>query len=275
MKYVTDHDYHIHSTLSSCCNDAEQTKENILRYAKENGLKRICLTDHFWDSSVPFWDGGVSGSASWYAPQNYEHIATALPLPTDEEVEFLFGCETELDKLMTLGLSPEKYDRFDFIIVPTTHLHMKDFIIEKSASVEERARAYVDRLDAVLDMELPFHKVGIAHLTCPLIDKSERDAHIRVIDSVSDEEFTRLFEKSAKVGVGIELNFPIGMYSEDELERILRPYRIAKACKNKFYMGSDAHSVGSMRSRLARFGAYVEKLGLEESDKFLLKADLK
>ena len=271
MKYDIDHDYHIHSTLSSCCSDAEQTTENILKCAKENGLKRICLTDHFWDRSVPFWND--CGSAAWYAPQDYEHIATALPLPTDTEVEFLFGCETELDKLMTLGISPDKYDRFDFIIIPTTHLHMKDFIIEKNASTEERARAYVERFDAVLDMDLPFYKVGIAHLTCPLIDKSERDAHIRVIDNVSDEEFGRLFERSAKLGVGIELNFPIGMYSEEELERILRPYRIAKACKNKFYMGSDAHSVGSMKSRLERFNAYVEKLELRESDKFLLETN--
>ncbi|MBP3370026.1 MAG: PHP domain-containing protein [Clostridia bacterium] len=52
MKYAIDHDYHIHSMLSSCSNDPEQSTERILQYAKENGLKKICITDHFWDERV-------------------------------------------------------------------------------------------------------------------------------------------------------------------------------------------------------------------------------
>ena len=38
MKFQIDHDYHIHSKLSSCSRDPEQTNERILQYAKENGL---------------------------------------------------------------------------------------------------------------------------------------------------------------------------------------------------------------------------------------------
>ncbi len=53
MKYVIDHDYHIHSTLSSCCPDRDQTPQNIIKIAEEHGYASICLTDHFWDSSVP------------------------------------------------------------------------------------------------------------------------------------------------------------------------------------------------------------------------------
>ena len=49
MRYVFDHDFHIHSELSSCSRDPEQSPERILAYAKENGLKKIVITDHFWD----------------------------------------------------------------------------------------------------------------------------------------------------------------------------------------------------------------------------------
>jgi len=45
VKYVIDHDMHLHSQLSLCSGLPEQTTENILRYAKELGLKKICLTD--------------------------------------------------------------------------------------------------------------------------------------------------------------------------------------------------------------------------------------
>ena len=38
MKYIYDHDLHIHSKISACSNDPEQTCERILQYAKENNL---------------------------------------------------------------------------------------------------------------------------------------------------------------------------------------------------------------------------------------------
>ena len=52
MKYIVDHDMHIHSQLSLCSNHPEQTTNNILEYALKNNFKRIVLTDHFWDALV-------------------------------------------------------------------------------------------------------------------------------------------------------------------------------------------------------------------------------
>ncbi len=260
MKYIVDHDYHIHSHLSSCSKDPMQTTERILKYAKDNGLKKICLTDHLWDDAV-------EGASDWYAPQNCAHVSEALPLPQDDDVEFVFGCETELDKNLTLGLSPKSFDKFDFIIIPTTHLHMKGFTIDANATLEQRAAAYVARLDSVLNMDLPFHKVGIAHLTCHLLAREPQGAFITVLDMISDGEFTRLFTKAARLGVGIELNFYTG-HPEEEMERILRVYRIAKACGCKFYLGSDSHTTRDLDRCYQRLCEMVELLGLEESDKF-------
>ena len=90
MKYRVDNDLHIHTHLSSCSADPEQNTDRLLKYAAENRLSAICVTDHFWDSGVP-------GASEWYAPQNYEHIARSKPLPTADGVRFLFGCETDLD----------------------------------------------------------------------------------------------------------------------------------------------------------------------------------
>lgn len=262
MRYIVDHDLHIHSFLSSCSKDPEQNKERLLKYAEDNNLTHICITDHLWDSAV-------EGASKWYTPQNIEHISEILPLPRSKKVKFYFGCETELDKNMTLGLAKENLDKFDFIIIPTTHLHMYGFTIDEDQLTREgRRKAYIDRLKGLLSMDLPFHKIGIAHLTCPLIAKEAWQEHIAIIDSVSDETFTEIFTEAAKKGVGIELNLPYDRYEKADLERILRPYRIAKNCGCKFYFGSDAHHPDSLIDSKRKFERIADDLELTEEDKF-------
>ena len=125
MRYIVDHDLHIHTQLSLCSGHPEQTKETILNYGIENGLTTLCLTDHMWDSRVP-------GASGWYQQQPYERICQALPLPETDKVRYLFGCETDLDRYMTVGVSPEIMEKLDFIIIPTTHLHMHGFTLDGS-----------------------------------------------------------------------------------------------------------------------------------------------
>ena len=264
MKYTVDNDLHIHSGISACSADPEQTTERILQYAKENGLKTVCITDHFWDSSV-------DGASDWYKPQNYERISRAKSLPQSEDVEFLFGCETELDKNLTLGLSADNFDLFDFIVIPTTHLHMRGFTLSEddAAIPERRANVWVKRLDAVLGMDLPFYKVGIAHLTCPLIAPT-REEYLEVLGLLPEAEMKRLFEKAAEVGVGIELNASDMSFSDDEAEIVLRPYKIAKECGCKFYLGSDAHHPNKFSKVKAIFERALDMLELTEDDKFII-----
>lgn len=264
MKYKIDHDLHIHSHISSCSNDPEQTNERILRYAEENGLTTVCLTDHFWDERV-------DGASGWYAKQNFEHISKAKPLPQTDSVRFLFGCETELNSQLTVGVSKDGYDAFDFIIIPTTHFHMRGYTLteEELASPETRAKAWVRRLEAVLDMDLPFHKVGIAHLTCGLIAPT-REEYLATLDALPDRDMEELFTKASRVGVGIELNSSDMSFKDEEMNTVLRPYRIAKKQGCRFYLGSDAHHPRTLDGAKAIFERAVDMLGLEEKDKFVV-----
>ena len=262
MRFVVDHDYHIHSFLSSCSPDEAEIPVNIIKIAEENGYTNICITDHFWDDTVP-------GASEWYAPQNLAHISQSLPLPQNDKVKFYFGCETEMDKFGTIGLNKDNYDKFDFIIVPTTHMHMMGFAIdEKDNSIERRAVKWVERFDALLNSDLPFYKVGIAHLTTGLIANVDNTAHLRTLDLISDAEMTRLFTKAANVGLGIELNFNPFQYNEEQLDKVLRPYRIAKKVGCKFYFGSDAHHTSTLKGGKEKFEFIIDKLKLEETDKF-------
>lgn len=260
MRYVFDHDLHIHTQLSLCSGCPEETPERILRYAQENGLNTVCVTDHFWDSTIP-------GASGWYQIQDYEHISKWLPLPQAEGVRFLFGCETELRADLTVGVSKETCDKFDFIIIPTTHLHMDGFTLRGDEDTAERAMLYEKRLDAVLDKDLPFHKIGIAHLTCELMSRKDPDG---VLNAISDETFIRLFRKAKDRGVGIELNFNGVKLAEERRDTVLRPYRIAKEEGCRFYFGSDAHEPESLDAEKENAETIIDLLGLEESDKFIL-----
>ena len=270
MKYVVDHDYHIHSELSSCSSDPMQSPERILQYAKDNGLKRLVLTDHYWDSAV-------EGASNWYKPQNFDHISKSKPLPTADGIEFLFGSETDMKQDTVIGLPIERFDDFIFVIIPTTHLHMHGFTIshEDASDMNAHARLWVERLDALLGMDLPFRKIGVAHLACSLLAKgvdggfeNANKARDAVLDLIPDSEFERVFKKAAEVGVGIELNY----YDiRSATESTWRPFRIAKAQGCKFYMGSDAHHPQDLDPAIAGFKKAVDVLGLTEDDKFYIE----
>jgi len=263
MKYTFDHDFHIHSQLSSCSRDPEQNNERILKYAEDEGLHTIVLADHFWDETVP-------GASKWYAAQDYPHICQAKPLPQSDKVKFLFGCETEMDKNMTVGCSRERMEELAFIVIPTTHFHMEKFTIaeEHLATPQTRAQVWVDKLDALLSMDLPFHKIGIAHLVCGLIWKGDRAKYLETLDSIAEADMHRIFAKAASLGVGIEINMS---YPDEERDTVLRPFRIAKEEGCKFYLGSDAHHPAGLDNARKKFERVIDDLELTEEDKFILK----
>ena len=263
MKYVFDHDYHIHSQISSCSSDPEQTPERLLDYAEASGLKRMVLTDHHWDDSVP-------GASDWYAAQDFAWISRSKPLPQREGIEFLFGCECDMDKYLTLGMAKESFDKFDFVVIPTTHLHMKGFTLseEDAQSLERRAELWVERLDALLNMDIPFRKVGIAHLACGLIANSSREDFLKVMQLLPENELHRLFAKAAELGVGIELNSSDMSFRDEEEDIVLRPFRIAKEHGCKFYCGSDSHHPKGLDRMKEIFERAIDRLGLTEDDKF-------
>ena len=269
MKYIVDHDYHIHSELSECSSDPLQTPKRLLEYAKRSGLTDICVTDHFWDERVP-------GASDWYKPQNLAHVKNSLPLPTEDGVRFRFGAETEMDKFFTVGMSLPCFDEFEFVIIPTTHMHMRGFVISDADADSNlrRAELWVQRLDKLLDMPLPFRKIGIAHLACGLLNNRSRADYLETLSFISDDEMRRVFTKAAEAGCGIELNrFDVGV-NDSEVDAVYRMFRIAKECGCKFYLGSDAHHPSELESAIAVFERAVDILGLTEDDKFRIGEQL-
>lgn len=264
MRYTVDHDLHIHSFLSACSRNPEQNPKRMVQYARENGLKQICVTDHFWDE-----DQG-SGAPCYGEENLFEKKKMLGDIPKEAGIDFLFGVETELDRTMKLGLSREHFDALDFVVIPTTHLNMMGLALNKQegSSTQSRADLWVKRLAAVLSMDLPFHKIGIAHLTCSTMAYWSRETELEIYRKIPEKDIWELMKGAAEVGVGIEINSCSMLYKPEEEDSILKIYRIAKECGCKFYCGSDAHHPHELDRARALFEKAIDALELKESDKF-------
>ena len=264
MKYKIDHDLHIHTGLSICSGNPEQNPQRILEYARQNGMNTVCVTDHYWDKEV-------SGATGFYDEQDFSHIAASKPLPQGDGIRFLFGCETDMNHDLTIGVPPERYDDFDFIIVPINHFHFHPHTLPAEAvgNAEQIAKCWVNKFKGVLDSGLPLHKTGLAHLTCGLTAPDSAETLRRVFEIIPDSTYRMLFAEAAKKGVGIELNADDARLRAGE--SLLRPYKIAKEQGCKFYLGSDAHSPKGLEDAIGLFEKIIDLLDLKESDKFILE----
>lgn len=268
MKFQIDHDLHIHSYISPCAGyDPRQTKEAILAYGLTNQYRLLCVADHIWDRNVP---SPAPVNNPWLKRGlDCQKAQEILPLPQSEKCRFLFAIEVDTDYMGNVGISEASYDTFDFIIFAPSHLHLQGFArngAEVGTSAAEYKAFYKERLLQILNMDLPFHKCGLAHFTgCLACDEGKTAA----LDQFTDEEFREIFGLAAKRGIGIELNqwgFPAN-YTQQEQVSILRPYRIAKQMGCKFYLGGDAHTPEEFASRKEEFRLLIDALDLTEEDK--------
>lgn len=169
----------------------------------------------------------------------------------------------------TIGIPKSRYDDFKFIVVPTTHLQMREFTIypEDAESNERRAKLWVKRFDVLLDSDLPFYKTGVAHLACPLINNASREDYLQVLDLIPTDEMERLFSKAKNVGIGIELTKSDMSFKDDEADRVLRMFKVAKGCGCKFYLATDGHHPKNFENSIEIFDRAITLLNLQESDK--------
>lgn len=253
-------DLHVHSHLSSCCMDERMTPNAILAFAEAHDYASLCLTDHLWDRAVP-------GASGWYAPQDIDHVRSSLPLPKSEKLPFYFGCETELPANGIPALAREHFELFDFVVIPPNHMHMKGLVRPEDVDTPKKmADCVTDRLENLLNLDLPFEKIGIAHLTGHLMFAEGSVAD--VIREMDSKRLERIFRGYAEAGAGIELNASSFPEWETRSEDLLSIYRVAKEAGCKFYACSDAHAIEQLNVVPNLIPEIAKRLGLTEDDQY-------
>lgn len=254
------HDLHIHTSLSLCA-DKSATYENHVKNAKKIGLKKIGFSNHFWDDAVkPVING-------WYEKQNREHVfALKNEIKMEDGLDILFGCETEYDPYNHgVGISEECAEMFDFIIVPNSHTHItmpKSLYEPYEKHKEFMMNAYMDIINSpvsryITSMAHPFEAV-----CCPY------DNEI-LINMISDDEFRRMYDKTAEKGIAVEINVA-SMYSKTKEQianaAVIRHFAIAKECGCLFTFGSDTHNDTAQLTFRERAEYVASLLDLTERD---------
>ena len=128
-----DHDIHTHTLFSSCCYDPAATMKAFVSKARELGHRVIGISNHLWDEKV-------EGASDWYRGQCIEYgFEAKYAIPEDTGgVRVLFGVETEYRGMSDiLGMTAQTASRFDYVLIPHTHTHMKNFVIEESPDVKK------------------------------------------------------------------------------------------------------------------------------------------
>ncbi len=258
---VIDHDVHMHTVLSACCGDPELTVANAVARAAALGLKTLGISNHMWDSAVP-------GATDWYVSQDVEHVLQSRgQIPADTQgVRVLIGCETEYCGRSRIGISRAAVKRFDYVLVPISHLHMLGFTApEQLMSPPEVARVMVQRFDEVLDLRLA---TGIAHPFLPLGYLDQVD---EVLSYLKEPRLKELFAAAAELGVSQEISaamFPQCMGKEKaghHDESFLRILHLAKRAGCLFHFASDAHHLDNV-GRVVKLEPVVQALGLKSQD---------
>ena len=253
MKITTD--YHVHTGLSSCAPDST-TIASYLPVIKEQGLTKIGIADHVWDDKI-------SEPSNFYRPQFPAHSALikdqGVPGVIDG-VQFLFGCEADMNKDDVLGLTEESAAMFDYVIVSTAHFHMKGFTIERGTPVEVARKKMLERIYKAI--EVPFIS-GIAHPFLPMGYVEEK----KTLLNFTDNELIDCFKAVAEAKKSIEINFNYFIEKYEAPEEHQRIYTLAREQGCIFHFGSDCHTPEKMTG-YETAAAFAEKCGITE-DRFI------
>ena len=249
-------DYHVHTGLSSCAPDST-TIASYLPVIKKQGLTKIGIADHVWDNTV-------AEPSNFYRPQFPTHSALikeqGVPGIIDG-IQFLFGCEADMNKDDLLGLTEESAAMFDYVIVSTAHFHMKGFTIEKGTSVEIARKKMLERIYKAI--EVPFIS-GIAHPFLPMGYVEERK---ELLSGMTDNELIACFKAVAEAKKSVEINFNYFAEKYACLEETERIYTLAREQGCSFHFGSDCHTPDKMTG-YETAAAFAEKCGITE-DRFI------
>jgi HisJ family histidinol phosphate phosphatase len=255
-----NHDFHVHTYLSSCCADERQLPVNIVPRARELGIERIGFTDHLWaNPAYPPND--------FYLPQTANQIKMLREILHGikvEGVKIYVGCEAEMIGPGKFGILPELAESLDFVVLATDHFHFKGFV-EQPAGESDRE---------IAEHMLKFFKAGaqcqmatiLAHPCFPLGYMERYDS---IIATVTDNEFLDAFHVAAESGVALEITVSFLRDPSKNrffsLETPVRVLSLAKQAGCKFVFGSDSHTIERL-SRIHELEYFIRTVGLTEED---------
>ncbi len=228
-------DTHIHTPLSKCCFENDQTIPNIAGKLAQKGIGLIAITDHFWSSP------DIKPNP-WYA----QHTGNGHLLQIQEiksqiyPLKVLSSCEADMQAPGKFGITREWKERFDMVLMAADHFQLKDFVEQPMPPTPENIGRLMLRFfrSAVTS--------GLADILAhPLFSNGYECLYDQAIDRLTDSELFDALSLAQQHGVGLEINCGVLRCAENgkfNLDTMLRIFSLAKQAGCKFTFGSDAHA---------------------------------
>lgn len=252
-------DMHIHSFASLCCQDENQTPENIIPLLAGMDYKKIGFADHVWISK------DVKPSNFYKAQNGKKHLELYKFIHSRKwELEVFVGCECDMTAPGVFGITPEFKEKMDYVVMATDHFHMTGFVKQPAEKTPECLGHHM------LDFFLSAVKSKIPNiLVHPFFPYGYIELYDKAIASLSDAELSDAFALAAANNIGIEINKCYLPNPQGELffslETPLRVLQLAKEAGCTFTLGSDSHSLGGFFV-LDKLQTIAKSLGLTKED---------
>jgi histidinol phosphatase-like PHP family hydrolase len=131
----------------------------MIKEGKKYGLKLMGFANHTWDESIP-----LPASSGFYKRQSMafqRQIRTQIPEDTDG-IKILIGAETEYCGMYdVLGMGKEAALELDYLLIPHTHVHMRNFVMPATDDVK-RARENLAEILAKVEGITPARATALA-----------------------------------------------------------------------------------------------------------------
>ncbi|MEG2003980.1 MAG: PHP domain-containing protein [Clostridia bacterium] len=182
------YDLHVHTKLSNCADRNAEASEYIT-LASEYEFAALGFTDHAWDSPR------ISGATDWYKRQPYERILECNYARDGKELPIFRGAEGEYASYL-LGVTEETIKKLDYIIIPHSHIHMKNFVISSTFDTpDKKAQFLLNSFVSLCKTSEARYIFGIAHPFFPCgVSRDELDeimSHLKVSDMLAAFEIAR------------------------------------------------------------------------------------
>ena len=248
MKIV--HDTHTHNAYSHCCGDRTASTEAYIKKEQELGIKVFGLSNHIWDETV-------KGASYWYKHQTIllAEEAKAYLKKEREGIRCLFGAESEYygyqDKV---GMSAEGAKRFDYMLIPHSHLHMRGEVMADFPEITEVKQM----IEAKLRESCPF----LADDAVKAMMGGLREAHLmKYVPEMKTNVGEYIIRGAIDNFYGLIENPEFIAISKEVPTSVAHPFNLCgvpNVNKNEYLRLIDDDTLKDCFSRAARLGVYME-----------------
>ncbi len=250
--YITD--YHLHTDYSI---DSKVLIKDRVKWAIDNGINEICLTDHMENDLSP----------------NYDVYDMAKYKKEIQEAKEIYGDKIIIKYGMELGLMPhlhkqakeivKTYD-FDFII-GSTHIVNKVPLYDGDAFYRgrEKVAAFNEYLEDILSNSIIYDEYdvyGHYDYVYRYSNYDDNKLHYKDHKEVIDATFRNFVER----GKGIEINLSGVRYGHNSFHPNLEILKAFKAQGGEIVtIGSDTHNLQDVRKLILQAQDMMKEAGFD------------